>query len=192
MKDKISEHIPTVNIVEKTSKDHYVVDAKHLLNGKVEIHDTVPTIKYVHIKNDNAVPVYFNGFEDNALVIATGVYSRQCECVIFPQTLKENDWLLFIEMKYVHNIENAFRIENDYPNCMIDQIIKTVAFFRNKGIISNDRVVNAMLSFPTLIQDFSGSFFTGEWDVTDILLNYKIRMRPSNFANIISEKRIKI
>ena len=132
------------------------------------------------------------GFLNNALVLEVGRYCRQCECVLFPQTNNSNDWILFVETKYVDNITNAFRTSREYPWNMIEQIILTVGFFRDKGIIDLNKRVNAIVSFPPLIEDFSASFFTGQISIEDILHQYKILIRATNSAEIISTKRIRL
>jgi hypothetical protein len=97
---------------------------------------------------------------------------------------------LFIETKYSTNLENAFRKENDYPNCMINQIIETVKYFRAKGVIAENRRVNAIVSFPNLIDEFNATFFTGELSIEQILIDYKILIRATNSGIIKSEKRL--
>jgi len=153
---------------------------------------TNPNVPHIYVENPNDVAIHFDGFLDNALEVSPGTCCRQCECIVFPQTCNEDDWILCIETKYVHNIENAFRESNDYPNSMIDQIIDTVNYFRGKNIIENNRRVTAIVSFPTLIEDFSASFFTGTPSIEDILINNNIRIRATNTAQIISPKRIRI
>lgn len=76
---------------------------------------------------------------------------------------------------------------------MIEQIIGCVNFFRDKDIIPRTKKVHAVLSFPTLIQDFSESFLL-RCDLTpeEILENHKIIIRPSNKIQIKSNKRLKI
>ena len=113
-------------------------------------------------------------------------------CVVFPAICNCNDWFLFIETKYSSDWESAFREENDYPNCMITQILETVKFFRMKGVLDNDRRVIAIVSFPNLIEAFDSTFFS-QTDVSelDILLNYNVLLRATNAANIISSKRMK-
>ncbi|OAZ03676.1 hypothetical protein [Flavobacterium succinicans] len=192
MLNKINELLPTHNIITENSPELYVVDYTNINGGNVVLLNSKPIEGNVYIQNVNRVPIYFDGFDNNALEISTGIYSRQCECIIFPQQNTQTDWILAIETKYVNNLENAFKENFDYPNCMIDQIIQTVNYFRNKGIIDINRRVNAIVSFPTLIEDFSSTFFTGDLSIEDILINYKIRIRATNTAEIISNKRINI
>jgi hypothetical protein len=192
MLEKINELLPTHNLVSEDSLELFVIDYTHINGGNVEILNLRPNVDYVFIENTNRVPIYFDGFDHNALEISPGSYSKQCECLIFPQENLETNWILAIETKYVNNLANAFRENNDYPNCMITQIIDTVSYFRDKGIIGPNRRVNAIVSFPTLIEDFSATFFTGEMSIEDILIEHKIKIRATNTAQIISPKRINI
>ncbi len=192
MLNKINELLPTHNVISENSPELYVVDYTNINGGKVVLLNSKPTEGSVYIENINKIPVYFDGFDHNALEISTGIYSKQCECIIFPQQNIETDWILVIETKYVNSLENAFKENFDYPNCMITQVIETVNYFRNKGIIDINRRVNAIVSFPTLIEDFSSTFFTGKLSIEDILIEYKIRIRATNTAEIISNKRINI
>lgn len=191
MRTKIETILPEHTLKTSASNNIYIIDFKHINGGDVELLEIEPEgIKYVHLDNIQPISVVFDGFKNNALPIEVGVFNRQCECVIFPETCDEKDWILFIETKYVNNLENAFRENNDYPNCMINQIIQTVKYFREKNIIEANRRVNAIVSFPTLIEEFNSTFFTGTQSIDDILNEHNILIRATNSALIKSEKRI--
>lgn len=189
---RLRENFPAHHIVEEDAEQLYVVDFKQINNGGVELLNADPGVGHVYLDNERRVPIFFDGFPENAFVITPGLHHTQCECVIFPQACGPDDWIPVIETKYVYDIENAFRKTNDYPNCMIDQIIGAVSYLREKGIIEPHRRVNAIVSFPTLIEDFSASFFAGRHSIEDILIDQKIKIRPTNKAIIKSEQRIKI
>ncbi len=177
-----------------TSCDNiYIVDYKNINGGEVELFCEEPLERSVFLDNQQPIEIFYDLFLDNALVIAPGNHSKQCECILFPTSLNDEDWILFIETKYANDIQAAFNKEADYPNCMIEQIIGCVNFFRDKDIIPKTKKVHAILSFPTLIQDFSESFLLRS-DLTpeEILENHKIIIRPSNSIQIKSNKRLKI
>jgi len=193
MRNKIEAILPNHTIISTDAPNIYIVDYKNLNGGDVEMLTEAPTdIKGVVIKNIRRIEVCFDGFKESSLPISVGEYSRQCECVLFPAACNETDWILFIETKYTYDLKSAFKENHDYPNCMIDQVISTVNYFRQKGIIAKKRRVDAMLSFPKLIDDFSSTFFTGSMSIEDILLEHRIRIRATNSASIISEKRLKL
>jgi hypothetical protein len=195
MIQKINEAIHNHTFGTIKSTDIYVVDFKNTNGGDVEVLETIPKINYVHLSNNNNIEIYYDAFKDNALVLdlSNGLYSKQCECVLFPSSCHITDWILFIETKYASDLKAAFNEKADYPNTMINQIISTVNYFRDKGILTTDRRVNAILSFPKLLEDFSESFFTrSEKTVEEILEKHKILLRATNEGSILSPKRIRI
>jgi hypothetical protein len=74
---------------------------------------------------------------------------------------------------------------------MIAQIIETVNYFRKKGIMDVKRRATAIVSFPTLMEEFNSTFFSQGMTETEILMQYNIMIRATNTARIISTKRIK-
>ena len=115
---------------------------------------------------------------------------------MFPEGADELEWVLFIETKYVNSLENAQKKAYGYPQLMVTQIKKTVDYFRAKNIISQDKRVNAIVSYPTLEDGFESWCFPVTYEdgttesVEDILTNNNILIRATNFANIKSVKRI--
>jgi len=189
---KLTEKFSSYPIVRTSSTYFYIVDLKDINGGGVELIEYQPAPMGVVVLNPPPIPVAFLGFQDNAFVPLAGQGVRHCECVLFPEACNNNDWILFVETKYADNIENAFRASREYPLNMINQIISTVAVFRDQGIIEPNRRVWAIVSFPKLIEDFAAFFFTGQISIEDMLLNYKIVIKATNSAEIISPKRIKL
>lgn len=193
MKLSIEEKLPDHKIIESDANNIYIVDYKKLNNGDVELLEKEPDdIKYVHLENSTKVAVYFDGFKDNALLIKAGEHSQQCECVLFPKDCNETDWALFIECKYSYDLKTASDVKNGYPQKMISQIVDTVAFFRNKGILGAKRRATAIVSFPNLMEEFNSTFFSGEFTELDILKEHNILIRATNSAIIKSPKRISL
>jgi len=197
MKNRIAEILPKHTLIQSSSKNIYIIDCKNINKGEVCLLENEPAeIKTVYLKNENEITVLFDGFKENALPINKGHYNRQCECVIFPEICNNDDWVLFVETKYSNNLENAFREENDYPHCMVKQILETVKFFRSKGILENGRRTTAIVSFPNLIEEFNSTFFPVRIDeknvsAEDILAKYNILIRATNAVQIKSPKRLK-
>ncbi len=193
MKTKIEQALPAHTLRLSNAPKIYIVDYKNSSGGAVALLEQEPTeIKSVYLENKKPIGVYFDGFKDNALPIAKGEHSKQCECVLFPQTCNDKDWILFIETKYTNDLRSAFDENHDYPNGMINQIIQTVQYFRAKQIIAPNRRVHAIVSFPNLIEAFNSTFFKGELSIEDILIKHKILVRATNSAIIKSEKRISL
>lgn len=175
----------------------YIIDWKDYNGGIVEISGAKRDfINAVHLLNNNNVEVLFDGFSENALPVKKGKCSKQCECILFPNNYSsEEDWVLFIETKYAKNIMAAQNSDRRYPYCMVQQIKETVLYFRRKGIISEDKVVHAIISFPNLIAEFNSWVFPilhdgVEESILDILNNDNIIIRATNTASIIDERRL--
>lgn len=195
MKAKIEQQLTSDKhtIFESNAQAIYIVDYKNLNGGPVCLLETEPTdIKAVDITNANSVPIYFDAFKDNALVKSTGNHSQQCEGVLFPKTENETDWVLFVECKYTYDLKTATNTEYGYPKKAIDQIIETVSFFRDKGILEQNRRATAIIALPNLMEEFNSTFFTGQLSVIDILIQHKIFIRATNSAIIKSSKNIKL
>lgn len=174
--------------------DIFIVDFKKHNGGNVEILGAAPLIEHIHLTNNKPVEIQYFAFDDNALTVAGEEGQvQQCECVLFPTTCNDSDWMLMAETKYSEDISIAFNPRHGYPNKMIDQIISTVNYLRDKEIFDQKKRVSAILSFPKLALDFSETFYAmSSRTAEEILQNHNILIRPTNNGNIISEKRIKI
>jgi len=176
------------------SENIFIIDYKNINGGEVEVLDTKPGYSCVHLSNENRVEVFFVAFKGNALKVKTQEGQvKQCECVMFPTSLNETDWALFIETKYTYSLKIALDEKVDYPNTMIEQIISTVSYFRDNGILPAEKRVYGIVSFPTLIENFSEAFFTrSKLTAEEILLKHKVLIRATNDGRIKSQKNIKI
>jgi len=204
MESKIRDCIPPKAIVnhkfhEIRYPEIHIVDWKNFDKGKgrgIEVCDRKPEeIKSVCLFNENNVNVLVDAFGENALPLATKKegYASQCECVATPVPHSSGNWFLCVETKYAGKVA-AFDIKNDYPKKMVSQIISTVDYFRNRGVIEKDKLVYAIISFPKLIHDFNSELFSwvdGEWSAENLILNHKIRIKGCNSAEIISPQKIK-
>lgn len=198
MKNRIQGRLPLHIISTHSTKELHITDYKDSMEifGRSDVAVSESAVNGIHsviITNDNDISICFDGFPENGLPLeAPGTQSKQCECVLFPDTLDDNHWILFIETKYANNFKNAFHSERNYPHSMINQVIETVQYFRNSGLIGLDKKVNALVSFPNLISEFSSTLFRGDLSIEDIFINHKIKIRAKNSAEVISIKRIKI
>lgn len=194
MIQEINAVIRAQNNGETNSKEIFVIDYKKINGGDVEILSERPEHDCVILYNERNIFIHYVAFKENALRVNTPQGQvKQCECILFPKTLNETDWILCIETKYTENLKIALDEKVDYPNTMIHQIISTVKYFRDKQIIPENKKVHAIVSFPKLIESFSEAFFTrSEMTREEILEKYKIILRPSNEAVIKSKKTIKI
>lgn len=166
----------------------YVVDWKDENNGGITFEDKDLGRAAVVLHNPAELEVCCDKFEENALPIKKGQYNSQCECVLFPDKAKRNEWVLFVEMKYAKDDFKAQDPRNQYPQKMVSQIVKTVEYFRNKQILPDEKMVNAIVSFPFL------SHFNAWFDQNLIIdaLTKHIIVRATNQARIISPTQIEL
>lgn len=198
MKNRLFEKLPfhMDSAVTISENNLYIVDWKNFNQGKVNISESKPEeINSIHISNENRIEILFDGFPENALPIKKGKCSKQCECVTFPSHCDQSEWVLFVETKYASSPTLAKDPKLNYPYCMVKQIKDTVSYFRAKDIISADKVVYAIISFPNILDGFSSWIFPIKHDgveesILDILKNDKIIIRGTNKAKIIDDKKL--
>lgn len=183
---------------------HHDLEINNQNRGVVIDDNSDPDWASVVLVNDmpDRLAIDADCFPENALPLEeAGHYASQCECVVFPFDGNDNDWLLFIETKYTKGEEVAQNVKVNYPKKMFSQIKSTVSYFRQRGIIANDKHVHAIMSYPKLLEPFDSWNFpledtdeeTGDvllLSIEDIMLRYKIHIRSTNHAFIKSSKRI--
>lgn len=167
----------------------YVADWKDENNGGISFTDYDVERAAVRLLNPSMLSVYCDKFPENALPIKKGCFSQQCECILFPQDEAEDtdDWRLFIETKYAKDEAKARDERNNYPQKMVGQIEATVEYFRNKGILKENQVVYAIVSFPML--DNYNAWFDQNL-IHEALAKHQIIVRATNQAKIMNKKVI--
>lgn len=167
----------------------YVADWKDENNGGISFTDYDVEKAAVRLLNPSMLSVYCDKFPENALPIKKGCFSQQCECILFPQDEAEDtdDWRLFIETKYAKDEAKARDERNNYPQKMVGQIEATVEYFRNKGILEENQVVYAIVSFPML--DNYNAWFDQNL-IHEALAKHQIIVRATNQAKILNKKII--
>lgn len=167
----------------------YVADWKDENNGGISFTDYDVERAAVRLLNPSMLSVYCDKFPENALPIKKGCFSQQCECILFPQDEAEDtdDWRLFIETKYAKDEAKARDERNNYPQKMVGQIEATVEYFRNKGILEENKVVYAIVSFPML--DNYNAWFDQNL-IHEALAKHQIIVRATNQAKIKNKKVI--
>lgn len=167
----------------------YVADWKDENNGGISFTDYDVERAAVRLLNPSMLSVYCDKFPENALPIKKGCFSQQCECILFPQDEAEDtdDWRLFIETKYAKDEAKDRDERNNYPQKMVGQIEATVEYFRNKGILEENKVVYAIVSFPML--DNYNAWFDQNL-IHEALAKHQIIVRATNQAKIMNKKII--
>lgn len=167
----------------------YVADWKDENNGGISFTDYDVERAAVRLLNPSMLSVFCDKFPENALPIKKGCFSQQCECILFPQDEAEDtdDWRLFIETKYAKDEAKARDERNNYPQKMVGQIEATVEYFRNKGILEENQVVYAIVSFPML--DNYNAWFDQNL-IHEALAKHQIIVRATNQTKILNKKII--
>ena len=167
----------------------YVADWKDENNGGISFTDYDVERAAVRLLNPSMLSVFCDKFPENALPIKKGCFSQQCECILFPQDEAEDtdDWRLFIETKYAKDEAKARDERNNYPQKMVGQIEATAEYFRNKGILEENQVVYAIVSFPML--DNYNAWFDQNL-IHEALAKHQIIVRATNQAKIMNKKII--
>ena len=169
----------------------YIVDWKDENNGGISFSDTDSGRAAVRLLNPHEIFVCCDKFAENALPIKKGCFSQQCECVLFPQedSVERNNWVLFIETKYAKDESKARNPQNNYPGKMVEQIEATVEYFRNKGILEEDKIVYAIVSFPML--DNYNAWFDQNL-IHDAWTEHQVVERATNQALIYNKQMIRL
>lgn len=167
----------------------YVADWKDENNGGISFTDYDVERAAVRLLNPSMLSVFCDKFPENALPIKKGCFSQQCECILFPQDEAEDtdDWRLFIETKYAKDEAKARDERNNYPQKMVGQIEATVEYFRNKGILEENQVVYAIVSFPML---YNYNAWFDQNLIHEALAKHQIIVRATNQAKILNKKII--
>ncbi len=183
----LPEHMDYLDSLQ--GKVLYVADWKDENNGGISFTDYDVERAAVRLLNPSMLSVYCDKFPENALPIKKGCFSQQCECILFPQDEAEDtdDWRLFIETKYAKDEAKARDERNNYPQKMVGQIEATVEYFRNKGILEENKVVYAIVSFPML--DNYNAWFDQNL-IHEALAKHQIIVRATNQAKIMNKKII--
>lgn len=187
--DVLSEHKDYLETLQ--GKVLYVADWKDENNGGISFTDYDVKRATVRLLNPNMLSVCCDKFPENALPIKKGRFSQQCECVLFPHEEADvaDNWLLFIETKYAKDEIKARDERNNYPQKMVGQIEATAEYFRNKGILEENKVVYAIVSFPML--DNYNAWFDQNL-IHEALAKHRIIVRATNQAKILSKQVIQL
>lgn len=202
MEQRLLRVLPKHRISCKHIDGHplYIVDwsaNEEVEKDEVEITEQMPEgMRAVCVGNEKRIEVFFAGFGKNALKLTNSIYSKQCECVLFPTLCDSEKWVLFVETKYARDLQAAQKPQAQYPYKMWEQIKETVRYFRSKGIIDADKIVQAVMSFPNLIGNFEQWVFPIRQEdgtmktAMDILLQDKILVRATNKVTILGKRVI--
>lgn len=169
----------------------YIVDWKDENNGGISFTDYDLGRKSVRLLNPSELSICCDKFPENALPVKKGCVSQQCECVLFPkeESNAKGNWVLFVETKYAKDEMKARNPKNNYPRKMVAQIEATVGYFRKMGILEEDKVVYAIVSFP-MLDNFNAWFDQNL--IHEAWAEHQILVRATNHAWIINKQMIRL
>lgn len=170
------------HIVNEIDKEYiYIADYANDRDGGVVISDVEQDLNCITLDNSpSRLNIYYDAFGKNAFRKECGNSEQQCECVLFPNSMLHKDWILFIETKYAKNeieaLDDTKAKGEGYPCKAVKQIKQSVICYRNHGVISADKLVTGIISFPNLPGPFDNTY----WAVGDALrLKTECAMRYS-------------
>ncbi|NDW11074.1 hypothetical protein [Dysgonomonas sp. 520] len=207
------------------SSEIFIIDRKEDKGGDIVVLPIADfDVESVKLQNTGKVKVFYYIFQDfsfkkerlfngNMLgfepLVSKDSY-HHCECILFPNDLLGNEkWILLVETKYAHDYRAASEKKNDYPHCMVRQIVSTAEYLRRHNIIPPNKMVDAIVSFPKVVINYQSTLFQGDvyrenereldkskpvtdnhMSITQIAKKYKIRIKAQNNAIINSETKI--
>jgi hypothetical protein len=147
MQNKIKATYENIHFVETSSSEIHVVDYTDKTNSvrDIEFLDCKPSdIESLKLVNSDHLSISAAVFENRCIIdTKTNKELSHCECAVFPSENDDTTWVLFIEIK-----DCKPKNIGQYFSKTKEQVIKTVAEFREKGLIARDKNVHALISFP--------------------------------------------
>ena len=102
MEHRLLKVLPKQRVTCKRMAEHplYIVDWSandEVEKDEVEMTEQMPVgMRAVYVGNEKRIEVFFAGFGKNALRLTNCIYSKQCECVLFPTSCEPEKWVLFV------------------------------------------------------------------------------------------------
>lgn len=150
-----SNRTPKCHIINTIEEDViYIADYTKKNNGKVKVCGSQLTdIEVVTLDNKaKKIKLHYDAFLPGAFKKNNSQTLQQCECVIFPCSMNEDDWILFVETKYTTKEYS----DPTFPLVKaICQIGETALLFKKREVISNTKEVTGIIAFPELMSPFS-------------------------------------
>ena len=146
MRNKLNANFGDDKLVHsiKDKKEFYVVDFTERTKSARSVEVLVtPEIDPLIVKNPTKLSITTSIFKPQSLVGKNNKEIKQCECVMYPTHNNDSTWIMFIEIKDCKPGNAA-----EYYKEVKEKFEVNVGFFREKGIISEKKVVYAVASFP--------------------------------------------
>ena len=171
-----------------TSKEvFYVVDYTERTNSakSVEVLETLPTeIDPLIVCNPLTLDITTTIFRPQCFMNGKEEL-KQCEGVMYLSANTPVSWVVFVEIKDCKpkNVSN-------YYNEVKEKFIVNINLFRDRKIISSDKVVYAIASFPRKTKTNFHNHFIKATEWKKFREEYKIMIKGTNKMIIKNDKRI--
>lgn len=188
IKTEIRKNYPMTNVVVHSSEDIYMMDMRnHSITKGIEIDDTpivlMPggeAVKGFHISNPNILSVDFAIFQDNQFRNALNKDKKHCEGCFYPTFDAPKSWISFIEIKDCKPSKLG-----EYKNEAKEQIINAVDDFREKGIVTTQKVYGIISVPRRIIHD--STMMIDIVEINKLLSQHKIHFAVTNDVQIESD-----
>lgn len=181
---------------EETDQERlYIIDWKNINGGGVKLYDRPQkdslgnAVSGACIDNLHRIPLSVDLFGENALPLKKGKQSQQCECIVFPSTCDDSDWLLLIELKYVSPASTTFPL---YIDKVKSQISATASYLCDKGVIESSKPKYGMFSLPTLMKEAYSAFVTSVINTAEYFEQCGIMLIATDKAEIVDNRNINL
>lgn len=174
--------------VSFADKELHVVDYTERTASvrSVEVHNTKPTdIDSLTIHNPTELSISTSIFTSHSFFDENSYEPKQCECIMTPTALSPDSFVLFIEIK-----DCKPKNVSDYHKEVKEKVLKNVRFFRDKGILKNNKVVYAVISFPRKDKTNFHNHLIKATEWKQIRDKHKIMIKGTNEITIKNEKSI--
>ncbi len=194
MKTKINEFYPHHESNDYNT-DVYVSDYSEktkneaVKKGVVVSPEKPEDIKSFFVENKKCLTFSSIKFDNKSFVNElTGEALSQCECICFSSAdYNKGPWILFLELKYCNKDSKYQKVRIDEAK---DQLIETLKYYKQKGIINHKQQCYLIVSFPYFQTPFP-NFANTQSDVKKMRLK-RVIFRGVNQLRIKSEFKLEV
>nr|WP_321520737.1 hypothetical protein [uncultured Macellibacteroides sp.] len=189
MKSRIEKSYPKISFVETSWPEIHVADYSDKTGSTrtIEYHETKPAdINSLTLINDGALHITAATLNEQSMTDPeTDKEMSHCECVLFPHQNDEGTWVLFVEIK-----DCKVRNMSEYFKKAKEQIVATVADFRNREVIPKGKNAHAVISFPNKTKTNYYNQIIHQGDRTAFLHQHKIIIMATNTITIKNNRSL--
>jgi hypothetical protein len=192
MRTKISTKFPGQDFPSCNSEHIYIMDYTNQTKNQkgIEFSKIKPNdIDSFKVKNPIKIEITFCPFKENTIKLKEDKKElSHCEGILFPTTNNDKSWILFLELKYP-KLKNLGKNLNEAKK----QLFKTLAIFREQGIIEPKRLVYLIISAPkyTIRIPFNNFSMTAT-ELKNIRKEMYAIVKGTNEIEILNNTKLKV